>query len=226
MKTQLDNITLISVCGNSSRIAETIDAAHFCCKDIQFKSVKILSNCSIDEDGIEVIGIPTLNKEEYSHFLIYDFPQYIDTEYCLTFQWDGFVINPSRWKDEFLQFDYIGAPWLSDPTNNVGNGGFSLRSQKFMQSAKTLSYNSRIQFQPHIPAGQLVTPEDWFVCSYEYEKMIDLGVKFADINTAYKFSVEHPSNMKYYNRNDLSTYNSFGFHGDFNIAAMKLLEKK
>jgi len=226
MKIQLDNITLISVCGNSSRIAETINAAHFCCKDIQFKSVKILSNCSIDEDGIEVIGIHTLNKEEYSHFLIYDFPQYIDTEYCLTFQWDGFIINPNRWTDEFLQFDYIGAPWLNDPTNNVGNGGFSLRSQKFMQSAKTLSYNSRIQFQPHIPAGQLVTPEDWFVCSYEYDKMIDLGVKFADINTAYKFSVEHPSNMKYYNRNDLSTYNSFGFHGDFNIAAMKLLEKK
>lgn len=221
----LSDITLISICGHEKYLDNTIKAAQFCSKKISFGSIKILSNTSRDNDDINIIKIPSLNKEEYSYFSIYNLPSYIDTKYCLTFQWDGFIINPDLWLDEFLDYDYIGAPWLHEKYNNVGNGGFSLRSQKFMQAAKTLEYNSKIQFQPHIPAGQLITPEDWFVCNYSYEHMINMNVRFANIDLAYKFSVEHPSNRKYFNRNNLSTYNSFGFHGEFNVAAMNLLYK-
>ena len=224
-KLSLNNITLVSICGKEDYINNTIKAANICTKYIDFKSVKILSSKKLHYDTIDIVKIPELNKEEYSYFMMYDLLNYIDTEYCLTFQWDGFIINPNLWSEKFLNYDYIGAPWLSEKKNNVGNGGFSLRSQKFMQSAKTLQYNSKLQFQPHIPAGELVTPEDWFVCSYKYDDMIKLGVKFADINLAYDFSVEHPSNIKYYSRNNINTYKSFGFHGDFNTAAMKLLEK-
>jgi hypothetical protein len=115
---------------------------------------------------------------------------------------------------------------LSEVKNQIGNGGFSLRSQKFLHSAKTLSYNSKLQFQKHIPAGELVTPEDWFACCYSYDEMIKNGVKFPSINLAYKFSVEHPSVFKNYDRYNILTYNSFGFHGSFNLAAMQLLENK
>lgn len=220
----LNNITLISVCGNAKFLINIIKAAQLCMKNVEFGSVKILSNISTTVKNIEIIKIPNLNQEDYCKFCLYDLPSFIDTDYAITFQGDGFIINPNLWTNDFLNYDYIGAPWLSEVNNRVGNGGFSLRSKKFLCSAKTLEYNSKIQFQKHIPGGKLVTPEDWFACCYSYEKMLDLGVKFADINTAYKFSVEHPSTIKNYNRFDINTYESFGFHGSFNKAAMNLLE--
>lgn len=223
-KLSLKDVTLISICGNENLLQQTINAAKYCTKNIDYKNTVILSNKPFHADDIKCIKINALDKEDYCHFCLYELPNYIETEYCLTFQWDGFVINSNLWTEEFYNYDYIGAPWLGNMNNNVGNGGFSLRSQKFLQSAKTLSYNSKIQFQSHIPAGELVTPEDWFVCNYEYQTMQNLGVKFADINLAYRFSVEHPSIFKFFNRQDISTYNSFGFHGQFNCAAMALME--
>lgn len=220
----LNNVTLVSTCGDERFLDGIISAAQICMKHIKFGAVKILTNCIKQVDNMNIIKISPLNQEEYAIFCLYDLPNYIDTDFCLTFQGDGFIINPHLWKEEFLNYDYIGAPWSNESNNNVGNGGFSLRSQKFLQSAKTLDYNSKIQFQPHIPAGKLITPEDWFACNYKYKEMNDMGIKFANVDTAYKFSVEHPSFRKFYNRNDLETYNSFGFHGSFNTAAMKLLE--
>lgn len=223
----LKNITLISICGDAKYLVDTIRAARQCIKYIDFGGVKILSNVHVSVNDIDIVKIPKLDKKQYSTFCLYELQKYIDTDYCLTFQGDGFIINPNLWTEEFLKYDYIGAPWISETKvkNHVGNGGFSLRSQKFMSSGKTLEYNSDIQFQPHIPAGELVTPEDWFLCCYHYDEMLQMGIKFADINTAYLFSVEHPSNIKNYNRFDLKTYESFGFHGNFNKAAMLLLEK-
>lgn len=225
-KLNLKNITLVSICGDSRFLSNILKAAKHCLKYADFYKVKILSNILIPDKDIEIVKIPNLNKEQYSLFSLYELPNHIDSEFCLTFQGDGYIIDNSYWSDSFLNFDYIGAPWVNQNKNCVGNGGFSLRSEKFLCLAKTLDYNSKIQFQKHIPAGQLITPEDWFACCYSYDKMTDMGVKFADINTAYQFSVEHPSLIKNYNRYNLSTYKSFGFHGEFNTAAMKLLEQK
>lgn len=222
---KLKDVTLVSVCGDSRFLIDIVKAARHCMKHVEFGSVKILSNIYTTFEGIEVVKIPSLDKEQYCTFSMYELPKYIDTEYCLTFQGDGFIIDPKMWSEKFLNYDYIGAPWLSEEKNNVGNGGFSLRSKKFLHSASKLTYNSKIQFQKHIPAGQLITPEDWFICCYSYDEMINMGVKFADIETAYAFSVEHPSQIKNYDRFNIDTYQSFGFHGSFNKAAMSLLEK-
>lgn len=225
-KLNLEQITLVSVCGNAQFLMSIIKAAKHCMNYVNFNSVKILSNVDVNISDIDVIKIPPLDKEKYSRFCLYELPEYIQTDFCLTFQGDGFIINTDMWSDEFLQYDYIGAPWVFDTINRVGNGGFSLRSQKFLHSAKTLEYNSKIQFQEGIEAGILITPEDWFACSHSYKNMIDMGVKFADIDTAYRFSVEHPSPNKAYDRKDIHSYNSFGFHGSFNTAAMNLLDRK
>jgi hypothetical protein len=221
----LNNITLVSVCGDSRFLMGIIKAARHCMKQANFASVKILSNVLVQSSDIEIIKIPSLNQEQYNIFSLYDLHKYIETDYCITFQGDGFIIDNKYWDNKFLDYDYIGAPWLCEVKNRVGNGGFSLRSQKFLHSVKKLEYNSKIQFQKHIPAGQLVTPEDWFGCCYSYDEMTNMGVKFADINLAYKFSVEHPSPIKQYDRHNIATYNSFGFHGSFNIAAMMLLQQ-
>ncbi len=36
---------------------------------------------------------------------------YVATPFALVIQYDGFILNPDAWRDEFLDYDYIGAPW-------------------------------------------------------------------------------------------------------------------
>src|SRR6266850_1256662 len=67
--------------------------------------------------------------KDAQHFLWFNVPQYVKTSHILTIQWDGWVINPHLWNDDWLQYDYIGAPW---DDGCVGNGGFSLRSKRLM----------------------------------------------------------------------------------------------
>lgn len=85
--------------------------------------------------GIRIAIIDTINNiEEYSLFVLTKLSEYIRTPYALVIQWDGYVINPEVWSDEFCNYDYIGAPWLQkDGSKLVGNGGFSLRSQRLLK---------------------------------------------------------------------------------------------
>ncbi len=59
-----------------------------------------------------------------------------DYEYMLIVQTDAYVFSNDL--NEFFQYDYVGAPWLKDPINNikgrVGNGGFSLRNIQKIKS--------------------------------------------------------------------------------------------
>ena len=78
---------------------------------------------------IEPIG----SRAEYSAFVLKSLARHIDTPFVLLIQWDGYVVNPAAWREEFLACDYIGAKWFwhSDGMR-VGNGGFSLRSRKLL----------------------------------------------------------------------------------------------
>lgn len=89
----------------------------------QYKErIKLISlNLDNINDGIEYSKILT-NKEFY---------EFIPNETFLIFQTDT-IINP-KYKDkinDFLIYDYVGAPWLH--TNDVGNGGLSLRKKNKM----------------------------------------------------------------------------------------------
>jgi hypothetical protein len=64
--------------------------------------------------------------------------EHIPTETFLLFQTDSMILKEN--KDniyDFLQYDYVGAPWVSCKPNgvqhgDVGNGGFSLRKKSKM----------------------------------------------------------------------------------------------
>ena len=43
-------------------------------------------------------------------------------DFQLSIEWDGFPINPHLWEDEFMEWDYIGAPW---PPSIVKNSSVS-----------------------------------------------------------------------------------------------------
>lgn len=61
----------------------------------------------------------------------------ISTSHALLMEWDAGVCNPDLWRDEFLQYDYIGAPWTPDMSNDsaltVGNGGFALVTKRLVE---------------------------------------------------------------------------------------------
>lgn len=110
--------------------------------------------------GIAHRAIAPMNHHEYGWFMLFALWRVIDTDFALVVQEDGWVVNAANWQDEFLQYDYIGAPihlarivtadgdaywrkgfaWtteLDDPGKRVSpvqNGGFSLRSQRLMRA--------------------------------------------------------------------------------------------
>lgn len=145
---QLPNITLLSV---SSVEQEGTDLAlRISSHDINFGAIKFLSSEEwISTDPrIEVIPIPRINFDGYSKFILEELVHYVETDFCLVVQADGFVLNASRWNPRFLDYDYIGAPWPTNLTlqmppklrevmgnvdlaldlrrNQIGNGGFLL----------------------------------------------------------------------------------------------------
>ena len=113
-------------------------------------------------------------------------------------------------KDEFLKFDYIGAPWsnklqinpkliLNVEKNPVGNGGFSLRSRKLVETTAKINFDS-LNFP--------MKAEDVVICYYLYKEMIDNGIRFAPPKLAAQFSMENIEHLYGQNVNSV-----FGFHG-------------
>jgi hypothetical protein len=207
----LENVTLIAVA--CVRVERTLKALKYSKKNINFKSVKLLTNEEISDDEIEIIKINNLDYEQYNKFIVYDLYKYIDTTHALIIQDDGFVVNPEKWDDVFLNYDYIGAPWplpndsfsYRDPFGNiirVGNGGFSLRSKKILSLAKNLNLEWKSYFGFY--------NEDGFFTCHNRNLYEENGCKFAPIEIASLFSheIQIPETQGII---------PFGFHGKNNI---------
>lgn len=154
-----------------------------------------------DRDGeggdIDVVRIPGVrSREDYSRFVIKELRTYIDTDYVLLVQWDGFVVNPAAWSDDFLDYDYIGARWpFHHDGLTVGNGGFSLRSRKLLDALA----------DPHVEPEPV---EDVAICR-TYRPWLEraCGIRFAPEAVADRFSFESTPFAAL----------PFGFHGLFNF---------
>lgn len=214
----LDNITLISI--NSTTPNASIKALEISRENINFKKTILLSDKSINHEFIETINIPNIqNIQQYNFFCVKHLYKYIDTEYCLIIQPDGFVINPSKWDDDFLSYDYIGAPWNIFHSANglhrcgfnisdfkkipliVGNGGFSLRSKKILTEVSKFDYNN------------LEIPEDNVFSILHRKELKDKNIKYPPVNLALKFSIEHFPEIDGFK---FDIKNHFGFHGKLN----------
>lgn len=116
------------------------------------------------------------------------------TDYALMMEWDGGIFDPTKWRDEFFEYDYIGAPWVrpkGDP-QIVGNGGFTLMSTGLGQYAVA---NFR----------KLPVYTDWDFCRLQRRHYEAAGYKWPDGDLASLFSWElGPRNPDH-----------FGFHGAF-----------
>jgi hypothetical protein len=158
-------------------------------------------------DGARHVSIARLsNVASYNELILDRLPAWIDCDTYLLIQWDGFVLDGRRWRPEFLDCDYIGAPW-THIGGAVGAGGFSLRSQKLIEAVNRLR---RREAAPDID-----TAEDLQIC-FKYRAALQAsGVRIAGTEVAAAFAFERPLMSE--DRMSAAIQNSFGFHGVFNF---------
>ena len=227
-KINLQNITLVTI--SSVEIELTLLSLVISNLNANFNRVLFFTSEEIDKSylelfpQLEIIKIhPIKNLVEYSRFIIKELNSFIETEFCLVTQGDGFIINPQLWSEEFLNYDYIGAPWRNQShlvnsqgqtvdildlnKNRVGNGGFSLRSKKLLEVCSKLDFD-------HTKTSSL--SEDLIICQYFYEWFKDQGIKFAPLEVAIKFSFEQTIEEI----ENFSWENTFGFHGKLHVISV------
>lgn len=194
---KLSSITLLSIdCLNPLMAYK---ALKYSCTEIAFIDTILFTSHNIHFDDVKVIRIDPINTlAEYSTFCIEKLSGYLESDFMITVHADGFIINPHLWSDEFLNYDYIGAPWPSEAPwctkSRVGNGGFSLRSRRFMELAAGL--------------GQSFRHEDILLTNICHDDFISAGCRYAPVEVAMKFALESKIPECDYNLN-----NCFGFHG-------------
>lgn len=176
---KIKNTTLVCIDGlDIDRAIDSVNISkHYC----EFEDIKLLSH--IDSDFEYLVKIPPITSiTEYSEFVLKELTKYVETDYVLITQHDGFILNPSAWNEDFFNYDYLGAPWnLRNWV--VGNGGFSLRSKKL------LIITSHIYNMFDIEKNKY--PEDFIICGY-FRDFLERhhNIKFPSVEFADTFSVE------------------------------------
>lgn len=186
----LPQVTLVAI--SSVKIEKTLEALEKSMLGVRYAKVIFLTDAEISSPNrdIEIIKIGKLDYNGYSRFVIYDLKNYVQTPYALLVQHDGYVLRPRKWRDEFLDYDYIGAPWKRGLYNTkdgknvrVGNGGFSLRSRKLLEAPTALN----IPFDDH---GTHFFHEDGIICLFNRDALEQSGIRFAPVALASHFSRE------------------------------------
>lgn len=195
----LSNVTL--VCVSSIKINSSIQALVDSMSVVKFYDVKFITDIDANVSGIKTEKCEKIKTiHEYNDFMIYDLHKYIESDFCLVVQYDSRIIHPDMWNDEFLSYDYIGAPWpipgtewrrnatlvnsdnvvldKFDDKYRVGNGGFSLRSRRLLTTPLRIN----------IPKNN--RNEDVLISIYYRHLYEQDGNVFAPFEVANKFSKE------------------------------------
>ena len=119
--------------------------------------------------NIEVDNLTNIEHSEYMESV--DFWGKVKGNKALIFQTDSLLLRGGI--DDFLEYDYVGAPWRKPKENQwVGNGGLSLRTVSKM-----------IEICENNPVTEQIWEDIYFM-----KHMKGIGV--ADIETAMRFSME------------------------------------
>jgi len=192
---KLENITLVCF-GSRGQYNASIKAIDYSCRLLEFKNVILFSDVSLNIKNKNILNIviqPFKNVSEWGKFVIFKLYKFIDTDFIFLIHEDGFIVNPEQWEDEFLLYDYIGAPWpksndgfsfLSPNGKNVRVGNsVSIRSRKILELPSKLNLDWK-------EAKFSLFHEDGFLCVQHHETLINKGIKFAPFEIACRFSRE------------------------------------
>jgi hypothetical protein len=116
-----------------------------------------------------------INIKQYNKLLLsLAFWQLISAETILIFQSDSYIRRHGI--EEYLKYDYIGAPWdICKAEYQSGNGGFSLRKKSVMIKILKDNLNTNIKDNEDIFFGK---------------ELVKMGAFLPPISESMKFSVE------------------------------------
>ena len=203
-KLSLPTVTLVMVETREHPLA--LLALEDCLKVAEFGDVLILTDRPLEFS-------PLTHLCKYRTHIVPDFPDklgwaqamwsivppLIHTKQTLNIQWDSWIWDVSMWRDEFLDYDFIGAPWWYKDGKNVGNSGFCLKSTRLIRYLRKHSW----QFPCTTNA------EDDLLCRKYRPTLEALGFVWAPEKVAYDFAYEGCAGDK--------PTKHFGFHAAFNF---------
>ena len=159
-------------------------------------------------DYIRHIATKPFSYLEYNLFMLYSLADLVETDFCLTVQDDGWVVDGNNWHDAFFAYDFIGAPISNqritmrngricqrivrgqEPVFPIQpdevlyapmNGGLSLRSRKLLRAPRQLFLPMHIM-SPDKLSGDVVGLS-WGLATQNED--IFLTVQYRDTLTAH-----------------------------------------
>lgn len=222
---KLNKVSLVCVDGKGEFFS-SIKAIENSIAKINFNEVILITSKQDHPVVNPKIKIKLINKmtySEYNEFILCDLYKFFESEYVLLIQDDGYVRHHDLWRNDFLDYDYIGAPWpehLIQELMNKLKSNLDLSNNKFSHNTLNLknfdSSNYRVgnggfslrskrlcEFTKKYKDKYINRPEDNVICIYEKEDLINNNFKIAPVELASKFSSEFPT--EYSNL-------AFGFH--------------
>ncbi len=210
MKKYLKDVTLLSYSTNPDRMDGTISALQKCCEELDFYEVKLICDKKPDNLPENIIWeyAPHINHiDDFNYYMFLELGKHVNSSHMLFVHDHAYILHPELWDDDWLQWDYCGAPWkvienayLTDNGKRirVGNGGFSLRSRRLLFAPKELGLK--------LEQRQQFFNEDGNICVYQADKLSEYGIKYMPLEEACVFAYE----------NDVEENESiskfFGFH--------------
>lgn len=190
---QLPNVTLAAM--TSVKIKPTIEALKYSMKDIDFGEVTLITHkkpWGLPKD-IKFQYIDRLRSiNDFNFDMIYRMHEYIHTDYLLLVHYDGFVVNPDKWQDEFLEYDYIGSPFplpKDDFSYRDKNGELCrVGNSVSLRSKRLLEYPAKAKIPFESDHGFF--NEDGFICCKNKHLFEAEGMRYAPLELAVQFGQE------------------------------------
>lgn len=222
MDNKFKDITVVAIHGMGG-IEKEIPALTKTAKGLPGCKTLVITDKLVKTDHPQKLLKQKMDYRGYSEFVIYSLHYYITTPYVLIVQSDGWMLNADNWDDRWFDYDYVGGythaavegnqlymwyGWEGNTTNPyvVQNGGFSLRSHKFLEAPSRYGITRRWQENAEF------MNEDIQLCCFMRPALDALGLKFAPFEVAKYFSFEHLSPTLH---KDLDLMKYFGHHSRF-----------
>lgn len=198
-KLSLPNVTLVAM--TSVNVTATIKAMQYSMRGIDFGDAVLITHkkpWNLPKSIRYSHTTKLTNIDEFNYKMVYELGDHIKTDFALIVHADGFVVNPEMWSDEFLDYDYIGAPWPLPPEGDtttyrdkdgnicrVGNSA-GIRSKRLMDYPK----KANIPWEGEYAYGRMWFYEDGFICCKIRHLLEAEGMRIAPIDVAKYYAHE------------------------------------
>ncbi len=198
-KLSLPSVTLVAM--TSVNVTATIKAMQYSMRGIEFGDAVLITHkkpWNLPSNIRYSHTSELTNIDEFNYKMVYELGTHIKTDFALIVHADGFVVNPEMWRDEFLDYDYIGAPWPLPPEGDtttyrdkdgnicrVGNSA-GIRSKRLMDYPK----KANVPWEGEYAYGKMWFYEDGFICCKIRHLLEAEGMKIAPIEVAKYYAHE------------------------------------